>query len=845
MARTYPTIRDFSGGLSAGLKTGLAGSFFYGRHLDIHSDPSSVKILPKTTKSSGSTVTGLVIDMARQPNGDAYFLDQSKVLTKMTSAGTWSSIGTISSDTNGMGLFYWAAKDTIYATTDQSISTYGRLASSPSLTSGKYGNFVDQKLDVVGSSTVDLYQQSANIQGMWHMDESSGSRSDSSGNGNTLTDNNTVASSTTKQEGLRSADFERDNSEYLSITDGSQTGLDLTSNFTIAFWYRPESVGAVVHGLVSKWTGASQRSYIVTKNASNQIQFNITSDGASAEDSVSSTGTLSAGTWYYITCVYEASTRMEVYINGASDTTNTTTIESAVFNSTGAFLIGADAGSGSPGNFADGLIDDVVVWNRALTDTEVDDQYDAYGDTYDVGTSVSESADAIFELTPEFDPQVNVVVPITAKGTGNWTVTVHDDANNTIATKTIANASLTNSADNTFTFDSNWRPVLGATYHLHITSTVADGTMTPGTDVMDTTAARLVDPRSGAHPILEFTTFLAIANERYLATYDGLIDAALDSDGTATSSWDPHRLTLPSGYEIVSLAKYEENIVMGCEYRGDNTDDFSQGLLVFWDGISDLPNFTVDIPEGGVQAMLARKNRLYFIAGLRGELFVYGGGQYVKLKRFPNTTNTNYVRSSWACATNYQGMPLFGLGIATDNSSFEHGAYSWGATDETLPDVLNYGYSISSGTRTGTTVSIGMVQAYGTDLFIGWKDGSTYGVDIVNPSAAPFSTAVLETRALDNGENYRNKPLLAIKAIHAPLATGQSINLGYKRLGESSYTTKNTANSTVGSLETKFDVSMKESKYFQVQLTMGATTTTPQVFELVPEYDSAEADEIV
>ncbi len=69
---------------------------------------------------------------------------------------------------------------------------------------------------------------------VWHLEESSGSRQDSTTNNNDLSDNNTVTSNT-GQVGT-AGEFTRANSEYLSITDASQTNLELSGNYSIVWW---------------------------------------------------------------------------------------------------------------------------------------------------------------------------------------------------------------------------------------------------------------------------------------------------------------------------------------------------------------------------------------------------------------------------------------------------------------------------------------------------------------------------------------------------------------------------------------------------------------------------------
>lgn len=80
--------------------------------------------------------------------------------------------------------------------------------------------------------------------GVWPLNESSGTRYDLTSNNNDLSDNNTVTSLTGKLD--TGADFEKTNNEYLSISDASQTGLDISGNFSMWGWFNIESLPTVV-----------------------------------------------------------------------------------------------------------------------------------------------------------------------------------------------------------------------------------------------------------------------------------------------------------------------------------------------------------------------------------------------------------------------------------------------------------------------------------------------------------------------------------------------------------------------------------------------------------------------
>jgi len=102
------------------------------------------------------------------------------------------------------------------------------------------------------------------------------------------------------------------------------------------------------------------------------------------------------------------------------------------------------------------------------------DTWLAYANTYSLTTAVNEWATHKQTFVPTKSKLTRIGVWVVAKGTGNWTLVVHDASNVVQATATIANASLTNWAFNYFNVPCN--VTAWASYHFHVYSTVADGT---------------------------------------------------------------------------------------------------------------------------------------------------------------------------------------------------------------------------------------------------------------------------------------------------------------------------------------------------------------------------------
>jgi hypothetical protein len=199
-----------------------------------------------------------------------------------------------------------------------------------------------------------------NLQGVvsyWDMEEASGTRSDSVGS-NDLTDNNTVGQAT-GQVG-NGADFESTNSEYLSITDGSQTDLDLTSDFTIMLWYKPEANG-VIQEICNK--GPDTTSYGIRRAAANQYSIIVTNT------STTGTSTTTAGVFNHVAGVFDGA-QQHIYVDSDNELSTASTAPPTDVASD--FQIGTQA---TPANYADGVMDEFIVAKRYFREEEIKAAY--------------------------------------------------------------------------------------------------------------------------------------------------------------------------------------------------------------------------------------------------------------------------------------------------------------------------------------------------------------------------------------------------------------------------------------------------------------------------------------
>lgn len=620
---------------------------------------------------------------------------------------------------------------------------------------------------------------------------------------------------------------------------------------------------------------STQDDSLVT-NAGHQLRLSVSDDGSTTEN-LGRAVNISTDQWFHYAVSWDASaSEGTFYLDGVSQGTSTGSM-TAIDDNASLLYIAANKGAAAEENFFDGKLDDVRLWSEVRTASQIsslkgvevgssyptleayyeldnsnvdssansntltlrnsptystdvpfsapttrqdlDQSLDTSGNTYTLQTSIDEGATHRQTFVPAKDPQKSVEVLIAAKGTGDWTVTVHDALNREIATQTVVNADLPSSGDYEFEFDTPWTPVIGASYHFHLTSTVADGTVTT-TDANDLetvdfhTYYQFLVTDTDYHPAIQMLNFIAIGNGRYVAKY------------AADSGYEPHELTLPPGWKVRTFAKWRHYLAIGC-WRGDNVFSYDQGIIFFWDGISETYNDYIDIPEGAINAMHSSQGLLSVIAGYQGELLEYSGGTKAnKVKSVPKVTKEFYTDVMPGAMNMWQSSLRIG-GPNGDSTSIERGVYTWDNQTESYPKALSYDYPISTGTR-DNNVEIGMVLPVEQKLLISWKDNVSYGVDVVDPAGDPYTSGTCEGLIQDYDGVWKDKSIMAAGAVFKPLASGESVTIKYQIDRSGSWTTK--TESTVDATHVKLPISKGRHKEVQIAVDLETTTTTsPEV----------------
>jgi hypothetical protein len=196
----------------------------------------------------------------------------------------------------------------------------------------------------------------------WKMDETSGIRVDSGGNGLNLTDINSVGFTT----GIitNAADFVPASTQYLNHADDPLLSPGDT-DFTFAVWVYPDFTGTA-KTIFGKASASNAEYYLRHDGASNSPEFGVSGNGTTYTTVIGSLNSLSpANAWYFIVVTHDATANtITVQVNnGSTESSGHTT---GVFNGTAAFEVGKNTLS----PYWDGRIDEFGYWSRILTTDE-------------------------------------------------------------------------------------------------------------------------------------------------------------------------------------------------------------------------------------------------------------------------------------------------------------------------------------------------------------------------------------------------------------------------------------------------------------------------------------------
>lgn len=170
-----------------------------------------------------------------------------------------------------------------------------------------------------------------------------------------------------------------ENKNYVEVPDNAS--LNPATEITCAAWiYFDKFIGS--GGVISKYIGANnQRGYSLRMDHTNALSVasDCSSDGTANAGKYTTASTpanmLKEGQWQHIATAFKAKQYLRLYVNGVLKGETATGVTDSLFDNTVPLLIGTDfliggAGNSGPREFT-GIIDEVAIFNRALSDAEI------------------------------------------------------------------------------------------------------------------------------------------------------------------------------------------------------------------------------------------------------------------------------------------------------------------------------------------------------------------------------------------------------------------------------------------------------------------------------------------
>jgi len=235
--------------------------------------------------------------------------------------------------------------------------------------SGQKNRILDVGTGETAPELVDYYQEIApdeHTVGLWHMNEGSDNTCDggedvcdASGNGNDGTFNGTAAFTSSAKLGDYAVTFDGD-SDYVNV--GNDSSLQIKGELSIEGWFKTNS--ATDQRIVSKDDGTN-RNYALWIDSGGDLGFGIWRSNTLYRTDSTESSNYADGNWHHVVGTIDSQS-MHIYLDGKLLDTNSDggTIDNDTVN--------LDIGRRSDGaQYFDGQIDEVAIYNRALTPEEI------------------------------------------------------------------------------------------------------------------------------------------------------------------------------------------------------------------------------------------------------------------------------------------------------------------------------------------------------------------------------------------------------------------------------------------------------------------------------------------
>ena len=224
-------------------------------------------------------------------------------------------------------------------------------------------------------------QSDAGIVGLWHLD---GTGTDYSGSGNDLTPRNTLVFTADAIVGSNAASF-NGTVDYLDKQSPSTTLNIGSQSWTISAWIKTANKNTDTMMILERyecgWTNCSTASagarYYLSLNTGGAVVFMVNSDDGNSA-TVFDTQDLRDERWHYVVGVLDRTNRLAgIFVDGTQRNSLAAAAIGSINDGGSPLMVGRHQAGTQMSQYFKGLIDEITVYNRTLSQSEVSSQYAA------------------------------------------------------------------------------------------------------------------------------------------------------------------------------------------------------------------------------------------------------------------------------------------------------------------------------------------------------------------------------------------------------------------------------------------------------------------------------------
>lgn len=182
--------------------------------------------------------------------------------------------------------------------------------------------------------------------------------------------------------------------DVIGVSGTSISQIDEGSTFTISAWFNPDTLSpsTAAFDIVANTNDSASRIVLFVRDSN--VRCSVYDGGSFHYSNMAS---VSLNTWYHVVVTHDSSNNMTLYLNGVEATT-AASIQDNGGNTH--FAIGAKRDGGGWRNEFKGMIDEVGIWNRELSSSEVSELYNSGNGLAYPLTTTTGWGNKIFGVTP-------------------------------------------------------------------------------------------------------------------------------------------------------------------------------------------------------------------------------------------------------------------------------------------------------------------------------------------------------------------------------------------------------------------------------------------------------------